>query len=376
MTDSSDPNNIYAPPQSNAAPAAADPDLPPPSTNLRPLCIVMGILMCLGSLGCLCGGGFYGGAIMSIQTMAENMLEIDDPATLDIIDQLNPVAVKAGLTLVIMTITITVVGMWLGIGSMMCRRWAQKLLLAMGWTWAAFQVMSFISTIITIPAALKFNQAIQGIATPGAGAAPMGASGVADVIQQIITQIGSLVPPVILIIVYGLRNVKLTCWHADTKTRWTDDVPTPALAVWIAFIWGLLFFIGGAPITHNLGFAFGTILTGPTAIAFFALQIVICVVAAFLIAKRNIVGWVIAVVSIPTFYISGALAMKNWDTVEFIRAFGVPSNLVDDLVKTAPAEIWPAINDLMTAQWMAMAFYAVAILIFLIAFRRSFVKPA
>ncbi|MEM7011628.1 MAG: hypothetical protein AAF585_09110 [Verrucomicrobiota bacterium] len=376
MTDSSDPNNIYAPPQSQAAPAAADPNLPPPSTNLRPLCIVMGVLICLGSLGCLCFGGFYGGMILSIKNVAENMLQIDEPAVLDIIDQLSPVASKIGLSIIfICCIALTGGGIWLGIGSMMCRRWAQKLLLATGWAWAVFQLIGFISMLVMIPAILKFNEAMVGIAGPP-GSGSVGMSGLADIIQQVISQFAGLVPPIILIIVYSLKNVKLTFSHLDQKSRWTDDIPIPALAVWIAFMWGLLFFVGTTPLSYDFGYAFGVILTGPSALGFFVLQLVICILAAFLIAKRNIVGWIIALISLPAFYINGALAMKNWDTLEFIRAIGVPSNLVDELVNTAPAEIWPAFDELMFAQWMVLVIIAVAILVFLIVYRRSFVREA
>lgn len=112
----------------------------------------------------------------------------------------------------------------LGIGSMMCRRWARTLLLILGWIWLGWGLLAVPMLAWFIPRVLAGMQA-------AGQALPAGAITVFWVILLLFTSVFFILLPGALVLFYRSPHVKATCEARDPIRRWTDNCPPPALAV-------------------------------------------------------------------------------------------------------------------------------------------------
>jgi hypothetical protein len=178
------------------------PDLPPPtafkdrSTGL----IVFGILGIL--LGCLCAllvPMMVLGQVMSAKAMggAPNL--------------------RMAIPGMVMYAMLAVTFIWLGIGSIRCRRWARALWLILSWGWLVTGVIAITFLLLFAP------KMMEGL--------PAGAKAVALLVAGVIWTTLFIVLPAALVGFYQSRHVKATCESRDPVVRWTDRCPLPVLAV-------------------------------------------------------------------------------------------------------------------------------------------------
>ena len=111
---------------------------------------------------------------------------------------------------------------WMGIGSIMARRWARALLLVTSWFW-------LINGILGLAFMLTLMPDMYG---------PLNSAQIPHTVATIIkwATIGIMVVfyiiiPGAIILFYGSRHVKATCEQRDPQVRWTDRCPLPVLAV-------------------------------------------------------------------------------------------------------------------------------------------------
>lgn len=195
---------------------------------MKVLLVISGVLIFLASLGCLGLGGVYSFVLPGVA---------EDPATSGEM----PVALGVSMGLFFLTMAIGIG--WLAIGSILCRKWARDILYAGGWLIAVVVAAGAIGMLFFIPNYLEaFNALNSGMS--GSPGIPMGAM---MVIGMLIGFGIYLLPAVYLILIYGLRNVRLTVKYRDAKPRWTDRMPVPLLALWLAFVWAALAFASLAP---------------------------------------------------------------------------------------------------------------------------------
>jgi MFS family permease len=116
-----------------------------------------------------------------------------------------------------------VLAIWLGVGLCLCRRWARTLLLIAGWFGLVVGVLSMAYMIFAMPNI--FNQIAQK-----PNITPEIISIMKWVFFSIISVIYILVPGVHALVL-GHPNVRDTCQFRDKKSRWTDTVPAPVLAL-------------------------------------------------------------------------------------------------------------------------------------------------
>ncbi len=135
---------------------------------------------------------------------------------------------------------------WLGIGSIRCRRWARALLLILAWSW-------FCTGVITVPLlAFLMPRILAGSSAQGQGM-PQGVLVAIIVFQLVFMTLVMVVIPGVLILFYRSPHVKATCEARDPVRRWTDTCPLPVLAV----VCGLWF---GAVTILSLPLAYGGVL--------------------------------------------------------------------------------------------------------------------
>lgn len=106
---------------------------------------------------------------------------------------------------------------WLGIGSILARRWAQALLLIWSWGW----LISGLSMTVAMAFILPHLPATSAAQTARAPTPPAGL--VYGVTLGFCFFFG-FVLPLIWLLFYRSRNVRLTCAARDPVERWTDRV--------------------------------------------------------------------------------------------------------------------------------------------------------
>src|SRR6266852_2570375 len=103
---------------------------------------------------------------------------------------------------------------WLGIGSIQCRRWARALLLILAWGWLC-------AGVITVPLMGFFMPRILAASPPNGPALPPGMLTVMVVIQLVFMSVLLVVIPGVLVFFYSSRHVKATC-EARDAVLWND----------------------------------------------------------------------------------------------------------------------------------------------------------
>jgi hypothetical protein len=123
---------------------------------------------------------------------------------------------------------------WLGIGSILARRWARALLLIFSWSWLVIGIVTVMVMAFVLP---KMLRNLPSTGTADQPAMPPGVIGVMMVLMFLIFGVFFVVMPAIWTFFYSSRHVKATCEARDGVARWTDACPLPVLAVslWLLF---------------------------------------------------------------------------------------------------------------------------------------------
>ncbi|MCX7009318.1 MAG: hypothetical protein NTY53_19070, partial [Kiritimatiellaeota bacterium] len=212
---------------------------------------------------------------------------------------------------------------WLGVGSIQCRRWARALLLIGAWVGLIGVIIGIVMMAFILP------QIFSGT-MPGApsGTPPMPAAFrvVFTVIMLAFCTLFYVIIPGALVLFYRSPHVKATCEARDPVPRWTDACPLPVLAV--SLMLGCTAAMMPLVILcyHSVVPCFGTYLSGAPAAA-----ILLGMAAAYAFAARanyrlNIIGWWIAILgfglgmlsAVVTFARVGLLPM--YELMEFPKA--------------------------------------------------------
>ncbi|HEV3458071.1 MAG TPA: hypothetical protein VHG32_16010 [Thermoanaerobaculia bacterium] len=165
----------------------------------------------------------------------------------------------------IFDLLLAVAFIWLGIGSILARRWARTLMLVLSWLWLVSGVAACLVLLVVHPgppwpAVLVLAHAI-----------PLGALAFGPAALFVDDTLGDFLAlcyvalPAILVLFYSSPNVKATCEARDHRPRWTDRCPTPVLAL------SLVLDAGAAGILAAAWYGalpfFGRIVSGPPAVA-------------------------------------------------------------------------------------------------------------
>jgi len=164
-------------------------------------------------------------------------------------------------------LVLAIVLVWLGVGSIMARRWARALLAI--WSWSCL-IVGLLSVASIAPFAPQIAAAVK--AAQPAGQPPLSDAQRITVMLVPLVVLGFLFVclPLIWGLFYSGKNVKATCEARDPATRWTDRCPLPVLAVvlWVGFG---AFTILLMPGFHSVAPFFGLLLSGPAGTVFYLL---------------------------------------------------------------------------------------------------------
>lgn len=204
---------------------------------------------------------------------------------------------------------------WLGVGSILARRWARALTLVFSWLWLVIGILTLIMMIFWMPD-------ISTLAAQDKQVPPH----VARVIQMVM--LGTMVCiyivlPGIFVAFYQSKHVKVTCDVKDPHVRWTDKCPLPVLALSLLLGYGafsMIFSMISAPV---LPF-FGVLLKGvPGGLAFFAITILFAYLA-WATYRLKMSAWWTTLVAYAVFGLSSMITFARVDLMEFYREMDMP----------------------------------------------------
>jgi hypothetical protein len=254
---------------------------------------------------------------------------------------------------------------WLGIGSMLCRRWARAILLVLSWTWLVMGIVAMIYLAVLLP---QIASALDAAQPPGQKPIPQGMKTAIMVTQAIFALVRYVLIPGVLVLFYRSKHVKATCEARDPVVRWTDRCPLPVLAVSLWAAVGAVAMLA-FPFCYK-GFVpfFGVFLSGITGSAVCVAIALLWGYAARAVYRLELAGWWIMVVGTILFGVSGFITYMRHDLMEVYRLMGYPEAQIAQLQQLN------LFHGPMLA-WSTLAF-AMPLVIYLLFVRRYFIHSA
>jgi MFS family permease len=295
-------NPEAAPVQSNPMPSYKD-----RSTGLT----IFGILTLL--LGGLC-------ALLVLMMLAGQLvLTRTNPPQANFVAVLPIITIYGGLAAALV---------WLGIGSILARRWARALLLIFSWSWLITGLIVLVMMAFVMPQALAQQSAANGN------------SGTPVPIEAVIAgmflflSIFFFVCPLLWTLFYKSPHVKATCEARDPVTRWTDACPLPVLALSLWLLPGASMMLFMPISAHGLMPFFGRFLTGLTGSFLCLLMAAVWACAAWLLYKLDVRGWWLILMAFLVVLVSTVMTYARHDMMEVYRLMGYPEAQIEQIQKT------------------------------------------
>jgi len=244
---------------------------------------------------------------------------------------------------------------WMGIGSVMIRRWARAIILVSSWLWLICGMLGFVLVLTVLPSMYaKMGES---------GGMPKGAAAVMKYVMTAFLAVIYVVMPGIFVLFYSGKDVKATCEYRDPKERWTDRCPLPVLvvsfmsAVWAVSILPMGIYRWAIPF-------FGSIVSGTAgAIIILVLTLVLAYIAwgAY---KLDIKAWWCALLVHIGWSLSSIITFSTVKMEQFYEKMAF-SGQQRDIIKQF-STLWEPRMSLF------LGFWAVVVLAYLIYVRRYF----
>jgi len=218
---------------------------------------------------------------------------------------------------------------WLGIGSILKRRWARALLLIFSWCWLIMGILGCISMAFIMPGIMASIPSAGG--TPGHPALPPGAASAVLGVMAVVFGIIFVILPAIWTFFYASRHVKATVEALDPVQRWTDRCPLPVLAVvlWLAFSVPMMLLM--IPAYHGVIAFFGIFLMGAPGKLVYLLVAGVWAYAAWALYRLDMRGWWVVFILMCLFAISAVMTFAGHDMTQMYSLMGYPQATLDQL---------------------------------------------
>lgn len=200
---------------------------------------------------------------------------------------------------IIILAAMSIGSIWLGIGTLMVRRWARTLSLLVSWGWLVAGVFVLVYSLFV----------------------PHMAAGTLGVFVFITLVAGTFV------LFFSATSVKTTFEAGDPHLRWTDKCPLPVLAVSLSYgaiaMSALMGTINNTPIP-----LFGIVLTGPASQAYYLLQLMMAAYLAWGMYRLSRAAWLLAVGMTAVLGASAVVSYSITDMSELYRAMEIPPDQI------------------------------------------------
>jgi hypothetical protein len=242
----------------------------------------------------------------------------------------SPVPVTAMLPAIMVYGVVGVSLVWLGIGSILARRWARALLLIFSWGWLFMGLFAMIGMLFFVP---KLIASASGAPATHHGLPSSTIIGVM-VFMFLFLGVFFIIVPAVWIFFYNSRHVKATCEARNPLTGWTDACPLPVLALclWLLFTVPMMLLM--PVIGHGVMPFFGMFLSGAAGTVFCLVFSVLWAYAAWLLYKMDVRGWWLIMIAMLVFMMSSVLTYAQYDMTEIYQRMGYPQSQIDLMRKS------------------------------------------
>lgn len=224
---------------------------------------------------------------------------------------------------------------WLGIGSIMARRWAWALMLIFSWSWLALGIIEIGAMAFIMP---KMLANLPGTGTPDHPAMPPAAMDAVMFGMFLFLGIFFVIVPAVWIFFYNSRHVKATCMARDPVTRWTDACPLPVLAL---CLWGWLcvpMMMTMPMMGHCVAPFFGMFLKGMPAVIFYLALAGLWGYSGWLMYRLDPRGWWLILIAMIVGVASTIITYSQHDMLEMYRLMDYPDAQIEQIQKTGLLE--------------------------------------
>ena len=220
---------------------------------------------------------------------------------------------------------------WLGIGSIMARRWARALLLIFSWSWLGMGLFVVVIMAFFMPKILA-NVSSSGTTDHPA----MTSSMIVGMMIGMFLVFGVLfvILPAVWTFFYYSRHVKATCETRDPATRWTDACPLPVLGLCLWLLFSVPMMLVMPLAGHGVMPFFGMFLTGLPGTLFCLAIAALWSYAAWLLYKLDVRGWWLVLIALCVGMASALVTFAQHDMLEMYRLMGYPEAQMEQMQKT------------------------------------------
>lgn len=246
---------------------------------------------------------------------------------------------------------------WLGVGSLMARRWARALALLL----SLLTLLGGGSGTLFVGGALWVRRDMLRAALPDGGGGPA-AVGIA--FAALLVFVMYVVIPTVTLLFFRRASVRLTCEARNPNPAWTDRCPLPVLGASLALLFGGVQALGG--LVYPVVPFFGRLLTGSPAQIVQALTGVAALLAAWWLYRLQVRGW----------WLSGLLLVGGSLSLLVTFQWLPPSAWADALQVPATDELQRLLVEAVAAPmapWAALC--AIVATAFLLYIRKFLPRP-
>jgi MFS family permease len=226
------------------------------------------------------------------------------------------------MPVVVMYDALAVMFIWLGIGSIMTRRWARALLLILAWVWLLTGVIMIGVMAIVLPMAFAHSP-------PGGQSLPEGTRIVMVIFMLGFMSVAFLILPGLLVLFYRSRHVKATCEARDPVVRWTDACPLPVLALSLMLGFGVLSMLPIMLLYHGVIPFFGRFVSGVPGTTLLLVMLTLWCYCAWATYKLKLAGWWITFIGFGVLMVSVLITFARADLMDMYRLMGYPQQQIE-----------------------------------------------
>ncbi|MDR3614341.1 MAG: hypothetical protein P4L53_12330 [Candidatus Obscuribacterales bacterium] len=245
---------------------------------------------------------------------------------------------------------------WLGIGSILCRRWARALLLILSWFWLATGFTTMISMIFMMPVLTAHQPEFEKI--------PPTLRTFITLCSAVFQSIIYVIVPASIAFFYKSPHVKATCEARDPVTRWTDACPLPVLSLSVFTIFSALMMAIMIPSLNGVVPLFGIYITGLPAVVIMLTMTVIYIFASRACYKLQLRGWWAAVIAYGLSTISCTITFAFSGVFRMYELMGLPASQLVTLKE---------MNAIQTPiMWLGLVLFTLPLLAYFVFTKRYF----
>ncbi|MEI7901335.1 MAG: hypothetical protein WCK89_13875 [bacterium] len=231
-----------------------------------------------------------------------------------------PTDVRMMIPALLFYVLIAVWFIWMGIGSVLARRWARALLVVTSWIWLISGIGGLLVMWLIMP-----DMYAQMAAT---GQMPQAVASLVMWVTFGFMLVFYVLLPGGLALFYGSKNVKATCEFRNPRPCWTDACPLPVLALSLLFT----FWACSVVLTGFYGWVlpfFGFLLSGATGAAVAAATMALLAYVAWGSYRLDVKAWFCSVGVVVAWGLSICLTFARVSLMDFYAKMNFPEQQLE-----------------------------------------------